>query len=539
MIPDDIARWTIHDSLRHRARTDPGRLFVEVVGQRSLTYGETHERAAGMAGVLRSLGAAPGDAVVIMARNGIAAIDAWLGTVLCGAIEVSINTGYKGRPLIHALNTVKARLVLAESEFLERIAAVEDEVPDLQTVVCLDAASGPLADFSRISLLLLDDLRDRAQPFDRSEARFSDIASIVYTSGTSGPAKGVLMPNAQIYALARQAVDGLRLGQPDVYYCFHPMFHTAGKFIGLFAGLLSGARVVFDRSFDAASWLDRIREYGATATLAHGAMLEMVFAQPSRPEDSDNRLERLLASPFPRRIAERFQARFGVRGIEAWGMTEINNPCWCPLDEPLKLGSCGKADPAWAEVKVVDPETDEEVETGMVGEFVLRPRRPWTMMQGYIGMPEATVHAWRNLWFHTGDSGYVDEDGYYYFVDRASDRIRRRAENISSYDIESAAIELGGIAECAAVGVASDYEMDDDVKLYVVVSEGSEPNAAAIITGLARMLPHFMVPRYIEFIDALPRTPTNKVRKAELRERGTGGDTWDRRAAGLSLRTLT
>ena len=537
MISNDIERWTIHDSLRHRARTDPGRLFVEAVGQRSLTYGEAHERAARMAGILRSLGIAPGDALVIMARNGIAAIDAWLGAVLCGAVEVSINTGCKGRPLVHALTTVGARVVLAESEFLDRIAAVEDEVPQLEMILCLDAGAEISADFARIGVLSLDALRDRAEPFDGSTARFSDIASIVYTSGTSGPAKGVLMPNAQIYALARQAVEGLRLGPRDVYYCFHPMFHTAGKFIGLFAGLLSGARVVFDRGFDADLWLDRIREYGATATLAHGAMLEMVFARPARPEDCDNRLERLLASPFPRRIAERFEARFGVRGIEAWGMTEINNPCWCAPDEPLKVGSCGKADPRWAEVRVVDPDTDREVATGTVGEFVVRPRHPWTMMQGYVGMPDATVRAWRNLWFHSGDSGYVDEDGYFFFVDRASDRIRRRAENISSYDIESAAIEFDGIAECAAVGVASEFEMDDDVKLCIVPAGGKPVDPVALIAALARTLPHFMVPRYIESLDALPRTPTNKVRKAELRASGIDA-AWDRKAAGISLRDL-
>jgi len=243
-----------------------------------------------------------------------------------------------------------------------------------------------------------------------------------------------------------------------------------------------------------------------------------------------------MASPFPRRIAADFERRFGVRGVEVWGMTEVNNPCWCPLDEPLRTGTCGKVNGDWAEVRVVDPETDVELPAGQVGELVVRPKRPWTMMQGYLGMPEKTVAAWRNLWFHTGDAGHVDADGWFHFVDRLGDRIRRRAENISSYEIESAAALHPAVLECAAIGVPSGYESDDDIKLLVALRPGHIWRPDHLLEHLVRLLPHYMVPRYLQPIEALPRTPTNKVMKSQLY--AVAGECWDRKAAGVALRDV-
>jgi crotonobetaine/carnitine-CoA ligase len=160
------------------------------------------------------------------------------------------------------------------------------------------------------------------------------------------------------------------------------------------------------------------------------------------------------------------------------------------------------------------------------------------MMQGYIGMPKETLDAWRNLWFHTGDAGYFDADGNLYFVERLKDRIRSRSENISSYDIEVAALAVPGVSDAAAVGVPSGYEGDDDIKLFVVYKGQEELTPTDLLKALARKLPHFMLPRYIEIVDHLPRTPTAKVMKKALREMGNHSDTWDRKADGLRLRDL-
>ena len=531
-------RWTLPRALDARAMQTPDRPFLTMEGEGTQTFAQCRASAWDMAGLLRAAGLRAGQCVAVMSPNCHSAVHAWMGANLLGAADVMINTGYRGRPLEHALNLVQAEVLLIEERFLPVLRESESRLDHLRKVVHFrlpDAPDVPVPDgFSRLELVPLDALRHEPVTVVQGPT-FASLASIIFTSGTSGPAKGVMMPHSQAYALALQTVRGLRLGEHDTLYGFHPLFHTAGKFICVYAGLLAGAHVVLDRRFRAERWLARIRECGATATLAHGAMLEMVHALPPSPQDSDNPLERLMASPFPRRIAADFERRFGVRGVEVWGMTEINNPCWCPLDEPLRPGTCGKLNAEWAELRVVDPETDLEVPVGEVGEFVVRPKKPWTMMQGYIGMPTQTLQAWRNLWFHTGDAGYVDADGWYHFVDRLGDRIRRRAENVSSYEIESAAASHPAVLECAAVGVPSGYEADDDIKLFVVPGPDAAFAPQDLLEHLVRLLPHYMVPRYPETISALPRTPTNKVRKAELRSGAIAGDCWDRKAAGLSL----
>lgn len=532
----ELHRWTLPRALDARVVQTPDRPFVTTEGEGTQTFAECRAGAFSMAGMLRAAGVRAGDLVAVMAPNCRSAIHAWMGANLLAAVDVMINTGYRGNPLEHALNLVQAKVILAEERFLGVLREAEPRLTHLQRIVHFrlpDCPSDPDAvPFSRIELVALTSLPP--EPVDlQDEPAFSSLASIIFTSGTSGPAKGVMMPHAQAYSLALQTVHGLRLAERDTLYAFHPLFHTAGKFISLYAGLLSGAQVVLDRKFSAERWLARIRECGATATLAHGAMLEMVHAQPPAEDDAENPLERLMASPFPRRIAADFERRFGLRGIEVWGMTEINNPCWCPLDEPLRTGTCGKLNPDWADVRVVDPETDVELPVGQVGEFVVRPRRPWTMMQGYFGMPERTLQAWRNLWFHTGDAGYVDAEGWFHFVDRLGDRIRRRAENISSYEIESAAALHPAVVECAAIGTPSGFESDDDIKLIVVVRPGYELVPQELLEHLLRLLPHYMVPRYLQTIEALPRTPTNKVIKSQLRS--AAGECWDRKAAGVAL----
>lgn len=346
-----------------------------------------------------------------------------------------------------------------------------------------------------------------------------------------------MMAHAQTYLVSLESVNGLQLKSDDVYYIFHPLFHITPRYVAIYAALIAGAQVHIDRAFSAERWLARIRECGATVSIAHGPMLEMIHSQPERSDDADNPLRRFATSPFPRRIAADFERRFGARGLEVWGMTEANIPIWSSLDEPLRPGSCGRTVSNYHEVRLVDSETDREVPTGAVGEIVVRPRLPWTLMQGYFGMPEATVKAWRNLWFHSGDAAYQDADGYFYFVDRMGDRIRRRAENVASYDIEVAACDHPSVEEAAAVGVASEFASDDDIKLVFVAKAGAHVIPEELLEFLTPRLPYYMVPRYLEQVSALPRTATNKVRKAELRQRGTAG-CWDRHTAGIALRDI-
>jgi len=267
-------------------------------------------------------------------------------------------------------------------------------------------------------------------------------------------------------------------------------------------------------------------------------MLEMVYAQPPSASDQDHGLRLIRTAPFPKRIAAAFEKRFGVRGMEVWGMTEVGVVCWVDPSEPLRVGCCGRADPDWYEFMTVDPVTDMPLAPGEVGEFVVRPKMPWTLMQGYLGMPDETLKSWKNLWFHTGDCGYIDADGYAYFIDRAKERIRRRAENISAGDIEAAALLHPQIAEAAALGVPSGLEGDDDIMLCVVMKPGVQMDPVALLRFLVSELPHFMVPRYLHQVDTLPRTVTGKLQRARLNGMASEPGVWDRKQADVALRDL-
>jgi carnitine-CoA ligase len=530
---------TLPDVLRARARETPDRTFFQNVRGPKVSYAEAYRSACGAANGLVNLEVKPGEVVVIMAENSAESIAGWLGVHLAGAVEAAINTGYRGQPLVHALQTARARVMFAGESFLPAIAEVRDSLTYLETIVVFSsqpASSLAAVAPKNVKILTFGEVQGSRESDPLRHVKFSDVAAIVYTSGTTGPAKGVIMPHGHIALFARLGVEGARMTEDDVHYCFVPLYHVAGKYMGIFGSMMTGGSVIIDTKFTAEAWLPRVRQYKATLSHVHGPLVEMIYKQPESPDDADNPVTRIVSSPFPAKIAKDFERRFGLRGIECWGMTEVTVPIWQPYDEPLHVGCCGRVRDEHFEFRIVDPETDEESPVGQVGEFVLRAKRPWTIMQGYLHNPEATIVAWRNLWFHTGDHGYTDADGYVYFVDRGKERIRRRAENISSYDIEAAALLHAEVRECAAVGVPSEFEGDDDIKLCVIRQPNSELTAEQLMSHLAPRLPHFMAPRYIQFVTEFARTSVGKIQKASLRGPLDEASTWDRKKAGFKLR---
>lgn len=528
---------TVGELLRQQATRFPDRPFIQMVGGSPRTYAQTYATVRRIASGLGEAGLQKGQTVVLMLGNSLDHIFTAYAVNLLGAIEVSINTGYRGAALEHAIRQCGARMMVIEDGFLPLLHAVLPGLKELETVVVVGNAKNS-CDWGRLRLLGFDEICMNDGDMKFPEVRPSEIASIIYTSGTTGPAKGVLMPHSQVMLLARRTAEQCRIGPDDVGYCYLPMFHMAGKFMSVLSTMYAGGKLVLDDRFSADHWLERIRDCGATFTGGHGPMLEMIYALPATAQDRDHRLRTICCAPFPRHIARSFEERFGVRGLEVWGMTEVGIPCWSSLDEPLREGSCGRVDDEWFEFRVVDPETDEPLTRGETGEFVVRARQPFTLMQGYIGMPDKTVEAWRNMWFHTGDVGYVDDSGHVYFVDRVSERIRRRAENISPYDIEVSALKHPAVLEAAAVGVPSGLAGDDDVKLCVVLRLRAVLQPVDLLRHLAAELPHFMVPRYLEFVDALPRSATHKVQRAALKRAPFGANVWDRKEHGVALRTL-
>jgi crotonobetaine/carnitine-CoA ligase len=541
MIGTDRSKWTIRDVALRQLESCGDRIFLQEVDGDNESYGNFIRRAIAFARFLRMLHVQRGSTVAIFCRNGLPGLHAWLAVSLIGAIEVPINQNYRADILRHILTVAKPSVIVADAELLSALSAAGEHLSFIRDIVVIPSSEkrisfdvGPsvrVHDYSEIIADLTPGLPDvYVGP--------ADVASIMFTSGTTGPSKGVMIPNGQVCLLALQTIQSTRMNADDLFYCAHPMNHIAGKHMGVFATFVSGGRLILDRRFEASQWLERIQRYAVTLSIAHGPMIEMIYQTPPSADDRNHAMRRLMCCPMPKQIADKFESRFALRGIEMWGLTEVACPCWTPFDGPRVPNSCGRAMLEWYEVAIVDPETDECLEPGAIGEIVVRPRYPWTTMQGYLGMPEQTVEAWRNMWFHTGDAAYVDAAGNFFFIDRIKDRIRRRAENISSYDIEAAAQQYPGIREVAAIGVPSEYEDDDEIKLYIVPQPAAEISPLALLRFLAGRLPHTMVPRYIEFLDALPRTPTNKVRKRELRDSKISTKTWDRHAAGVKLREL-
>jgi crotonobetaine/carnitine-CoA ligase len=293
--------------------------------------------------------------------------------------------------------------------------------------------------------------------------------------------------------------------------------------------IIAGACVVLRERFSASAWLSDIRRFRATATNMLGAVSAFVAATPPRPDDRDHTLRAICSAPLTEEHDRLFRERFGVRDVVgAYGMTEVNIPLYGEADRPHG-GTCGRPYDRYFEVEVRDAETDQPMPPGQVGEIMVRPRGAFGFMAGYRDMPDRTVEAWRNLWFHTGDAAYRREDGYFVFVDRWKDCIRRRGENVSSFEIEAAVGRLPGVREVAAFAVPSGIAGgEDEIMLAIVAEDDVTLDLSELGARAEAALPRFARPRFIEVVTTLPKTPTARVRKAELRRRGVTAATFDR-----------
>ncbi len=523
----DTRYWVPHRVLRIHAQRQPDKACLILDHEnRTVTFAEVETRCERLAAGLQDLGIRCGDRVAVFLPNGIEYVDTWLGLSKTGAVHVAVNTEYKGAFLRHVLENCEASVLVCAAQFLPRVRELEQELPSLHTVVVVGEAS---LFFHRIKLKGFDELMSQPRPFTPVTVSSRDTGCIMYTSGTTGPSKGVLMPHAHNYLFGLGIVDNLRLTAEDVYYITLPLFHANGMFMQLYAALILGSTAVVKRRFSASAWISDIRKYNATVTNNLGVMNEFLFKQPPDPCDRAHGLRTVAVAPNTPELAERFRQRFGIPNtVGVYGMTEVNIPLYTEIDID-KPGSCGREYSRYFEVCIVDPETDEERPRNEVGEIVVRPRQPFGFMTGYNRMPEKTVEAWRNFWFHTGDAASMDEDGYVFFVDRIKDCIRCRGENISSYEVEAVLLEHGAVVEAAVIAVQSEITGgEDEVKAVVVLRGGAAVSHADLFQYCRRKLPKFAVPRFLEFVAALPKTPTEKVQKHILRERGITKMTWDR-----------
>ncbi|KGN43089.1 AMP-binding protein [Knoellia aerolata] len=511
----DHLRWTLPQVLADQAVRHGDRVLVTVIGEGDLTYADAQRDAGRMANHLSASGVGVGDPVAVVLPNGLDFVRVWLALGRLGAVMVPVNTALTGDFLAHQLRDSGAQHVVVAGTAAAAVAEVLDAVPGL----------APLS-------LAGWDLQPSRPGAETHDAAASDVACVMYTSGTTGPSKGVLMPHAHCYLFGLGSIEALGLTAEDRYYICMPFFHANGLFMQLYATLIAGATAVVRPRFSASAWLGDVRAHRCTVTNLLGAMSQFVQAQPAA-DDRDHALRVICPVPNPPTHEETWRERFGIADVvSAYGMTEVNIPLYGRLGRS-RPGTAGLVLDRFFEVSIRHPDTDDALAPGEVGEIMVRPRIPFGFMAGYAGLPEATAEAWRSSWFHTGDSGTMDGDGWVTFVDRTKDCIRRRGENISSFEVEAAVTRLTGVAEVAAYAVPAGAEgTEDEVMLAVVAEPGSGLSAPEVAAHADRVLPRFAQPRYVELVTEIPRTPTEKVRKAELRRRGVTAATWDRLGDG-------
>ncbi len=481
-----------------------------------------------------------GDNVAVMLNNRLEYLWSWFGLSRIGGVLVGINTALKGTFLTHVLGNTKARIGVFEPEFLPWLAEIEDTVPDMAVVYVPADVYDPdnLPSFKRIEVRCFDEVMDAPADEIAVEVSYRDIGMIMFTSGTTGPSKGALMPHGHLFLFGECMRVHLGMTDADIYYIPMPLFHAQGILMQFYATLITGGSAVLVKQFRATTWIDDIREHGATLANLLGVMNDFVLRQPEREEDRDNHLRMVCAVPVTDETMENLRARFAIPKFnEIFGMTEVNLPVCRPVEAPDEAGCSGKVWDEYFEVIIADPETDEEVATNEVGEILVRPKEPYCFMAGYNGMAERTVETWRNFWFHTGDAGRMDERGYVWYIDRIKDTIRRRGENISSFEVEAVFLDHEAVKECAAVAVKATEGGEDEVLICIILEDGvAAPNPEDLLDYAAPRMPYFAVPRYVDYVTEIPTTPTAKIQKNKLRDRGLSATAWDRDAAGYKVR---
>ena len=517
--------------IERQASRIPDDVAVDVVGDRSYSWQAYHQAGLRWSAALAGLGVGAGDAVLSMLPTGFHAAALWAGCSWLGAVEVPVHSSNRGAWLSDIVGRIGARVAVVDASFWPLWAELVDDSP-VERVIVVDADAPPDPP-GRVDVIASADLLATANPARPSHAAFvHDIACVLHTSGTTGSSKGVMLPwsTFQFRAQHSQFPAWARTAE-SVFYSPLPASHMSAR-RPWYEGAVQGSRVVLRDSFKTDRWLPDVRAHGCTITPLVGSMAAFLMAQPPAPDDHDNPARLVLMGPVIPAVDE-FKVRFGVEEVlTGYGMTEIPHIFMAPASS-ARFRSVGRAIPG-VPFRLVDDDGGD-VAPGETGELLVGGD-PMCANAGYYEMPDATEQAWRGGWFHTGDMFSVDDDGYYYFVDRRKDAIRRRGENISSLEVEAVVNADPAVAECAVVGVPSEWG-EEEILLVVVATPDQHVDPAALIARIEPQLARYAVPRYVEVVESLPKTPNLKVRKAILRDKGVGASTWDGRANDARPRT--
>ena len=521
-----VLERTVGGLLRRSARVAPQQMAIVEPHGRSVTYSELLDESERAAAGLRGVGLEAGQHVLAMLDTHVDNIATWLGANLAGVVWIPINTAFKGPVLRHIIDHSRARVLIIEAKWLDRLSQIAGTLTRLETVIVRGGSPGEAVP-EGLTRCEFADLQ-AAEPVDLTEPSVADISTMIYTSGTEGPAKGVLVPHGHVYQASFSYVRSN--DTPPVIMVALPVFHTAGLMTAVFQAIRTHGTAVLHGEFSATRFWDDVRRHGCTSVLLAGPMAAILMRQPPSADDRSHSLETVILFPCIPETAE-FAARFGVRVGSAYGQSELPAPLMAFPGEG-RPGLCGTPQPMF-DVQLVD-DNDLPVPPGQVGELVVRPLEPWLMNAGYFDAPSETLAAWRNFWWHTGDLLRLHESGQYQFVDRRKDVIRRRGENVSSLEVERILLQHEHVLEAAVVAVSSDVA-EDEIKAVITLNEGAAFGPVTILRHMYERLPYFMVPRFIQVVGQLPKTQTMKVQKQALRVSDGTTPVWDCEAHGYRI----
>ena len=540
---------TVGPWLRACAERHGDREAIEVMGEAKSYAGLDGDADRLAGGLAAEVGLRAGDRAAVVMRNSLACVDTWFAMARAGIVDVPVNVAQRGDGLAYVLGQSRSHAVVCDIEFADRLGEVLPELPGLRHVILHrptaqsagsagadGAGPAPVPDPGTPSFGPGVAVHELPSLYAETTPRLpnldvTDTAVILYTSGTTGPPKGAMLSHGANLTLTRQTRWLMGYGPGDVLYTAFPLFHINARYTTVTCAMEAGARCVLEQRFSASEFWDTCRAKGVTAFNYMGALLMMLWKQPVRPDDADHAVRRGFGAPCPPDIWEPFEARFDIKLTEVYGSTEVpivtqNGIAAVDLAD-RRIGTAGRRSGLY-DMRIVD-ESDTEVPPGVPGEIVVRARPNHAAFSGYYDMTTATAEAWRGGWFHTGDRGVLDADGYLTFIDRVKDCVRRRGENISSYEVEQSIARHPAVLEAAVVGVPSELS-EEEVLACVVRKPGRTLDAAELIEHCKGRMADFAVPRYIRWMEELPRNASERVRKFQLRAEGITPGTWDRLA---------
>jgi crotonobetaine/carnitine-CoA ligase len=518
---------TVPQMLRRQAERHGERTLFRCDDE-AIGYAEALDDAKRFAALFASAGIKRGDRVALICGNCPEFVRLFLGLAWLGAVSVPINTASRGFQLQHILANSGARILVVQDTFFAAVETIDFAELPVERIWTVGAAALPATSADGLTVEPLPDASGEVPAADTGPG---DLLTILYTSGTTGLSKGVCCPHAQFFWWAVYTGRQLGVVEGDVLHTPLPLFHT-NALNCFFQALLHGATQVVERRFSVTEFWPALARSGATVTYLLGAMVPMLLSRPASPAESAHKVRVALSPGVPENFHAPFTERTTIVLLDGFGTTE-SNAVIASTPDSRKPGWMGRLIDGF-EARVVD-EDDTGLPDGEPGELILRGDEPFSIATGYFGMPEKTVETWRNLWLHTGDRVVRGEDGFYRFVDRMKDAIRRRGENISSYEVEQVLTSHPAVSLAAVFPVKSDLA-EDEVMASIVLKEGADVTEEALVRFCEGKMSYFAVPRFVEFVAELPRTESGKIQKYKLRERGHRDGTWDREAAGIVLK---